>query len=186
MDELEKIIEDEYKKIFSESFEVEMNDFKKMEVFFHEVAHPMDEGDSELWYLSLNVKNRGELPVVNEADETTEVSAISCMYKATYPDIYVLTDDYEAIDECKKDDCIGIITRSEAWASPTAVDRGIRPSAADDRVTIKLTTMTTPLGVHIISRFPDGKLESESIPKDQVYKKNMKLASALIDACFTW
>lgn len=180
-DELKDILDSAYDDVVSERIQVEMNDFKKMEEFMTRAGDPVESGETELWYMSLS--EHEELDAINEGEGG--VKALSVLYKCSYGDVYDALSDRELIRECKEDNCVGIITRSEAWASEISRTQNIKPSEASDRKTVSLMTLTTPNGVHIISR-SGNELATSSYSRHKIKRGESKLVDALVDACFSW
>jgi Asp/Glu/hydantoin racemase len=180
-DELKEILNSAYDDVVSERIQIEMNDFKKMEEFMSRAGDPVESGETELWYMSMS-EHEG-LDAINEGEGG--VKALSVLYKCSYGDVYDALSDKELIRECKEDNCVGIITRSEAWASVLSRTQNIKPSEADDRKTVSLTTLTTPNGVHIISR-SGNELATSSYSRHKITRGESKLVDALVDACFGW
>jgi Asp/Glu/hydantoin racemase len=180
-DELKDILDSAYDDVVSERIQIEMNDFKKMEEFMTRAGDPVESGETELWYMSLS--EHDELDAINEGEGG--VKALSVLYKCSYGDVYDALSDRELIRECKEDNCVGIITRSEAWASVIARTENIAPSEAADRKTVSLMTLTTPNGVHIISR-SGNELATSSYSRHKIKRGESKLVDALVDACFSW
>ena len=180
-DELKNILDSAYDDVVSERIQIEMNDFKKMEEFMTRAGDPVESGETELWYMSLS--EHQELDAINEGEDG--VKALSVLYKCSYGDVYDALSDRELIRECKEDNCVGIITRSEAWASEISRTQNIKPSEASDRKTVSLMTLTTPNGVHIISR-SGNELATSSYSRHKIKRGESKLVDALVDACFSW
>lgn len=180
-DELKDILDSAYDDVVSERIQIEMNDFKKMEEFMTRAGDPVESGETELWYMSLS--EHEELNAINEGEGG--VKALSVLYKCSYGDVYDALSDKELIRECKEDNCVGIITRSEAWASEISRTQNIKPSEASDRKTVSLMTLTTPNGVHIISR-SGNELATSSYSRHKIKRGESKLVDALVDACFSW
>lgn len=180
-DELKNILDSAYDDVVSERIQIEMNDFKKMEEFMTRAGDPVESGETELWYMSLS--DHEELNAINEGEDG--VKALSVLYKCSYGDVYDALSDRELIRECKEDNCVGIITRSEAWASEISRTQNIKPSEASDRKTVSLMTLTTPNGVHIISR-SGNELATSSYSRHKIKRGESKLVDALVDACFSW
>jgi Asp/Glu/hydantoin racemase len=180
-DELKDILDSAYDDVVSERIQIEMNDFKKMEEFMTRAGDPVESGETELWYMSLS--EHEELDAINEGEGG--VKALSVLYKCSYGDVYDALSDRELIRECKEDNCVGIITRSEAWASEISRTQNIKPSEASDRKTVSLMTLTTPNGVHIISR-SGNELATSSYSRHKIKRGESKLVDALVDACFSW
>ena len=180
-DELKDILDSAYDDVVSERIQIEMNDFKKMEEFMTRAGDPVESGETELWYMSLS--EHQELDAINEGEDG--VKALSVLYKCSYGDVYDALSDRELIRECKEDNCVGIITRSEAWASEISRTQNIKPSEASDRKTVSLMTLTTPNGVHIISR-SGNELATSSYSRHKIKRGESKLVDALVDACFSW
>lgn len=180
-DELKDILDSAYDDVVSERIQIEMNDFKKMEEFMTRAGDPVESGETELWYMSLS--EHEELNAINEGEDG--VKALSVLYKCSYGDVYDALSDRELIRECKEDNCVGIITRSEAWASEISRTQNIKPSEASDRKTVSLMTLTTPNGVHIISR-SGNELATSSYSRHKIKRGESKLVDALVDACFSW
>lgn len=180
-DELKDILDSAYDDVVSERIQIEMNDFKKMEEFMTRAGDPVESGETELWYMSLS--EHEELDAINEGEGG--VKALSVLYKCSYGDVYDALSDKELIRECKEDNCVGIITRSEAWASEISRTQNIKPSEASDKKTVSLMTLTTPNGVHIISR-SGNELATSSYSRHKIKRGESKLVDALVDACFSW
>jgi hypothetical protein len=167
--ELKDILDAEYKKIYQERMAIEMADFAKMEEHWSEIAPPM-ESSAQLWYLSLNGTPDETVPTINEDYE--EGVELSVKFKGSYPDVFDALNDSVAIEEIKRDACVGVITRSDQLIT-------------ESQRVCHLSTLTTPSGVHIIARSGD-ELYSSSTPKYQIVRGESSLVDSLIEACFTW
>lgn len=184
-EQIDEILRDAYESIIQEGLEQELEDFIKIEQFF-KTQGSIDDSSTEIWYISLN-DDKESVTVFNpqDVDPEEENQVLAIRYKATYGDIYTALQDDEMIHECKADKCVGIITRSEAWASKSAAELKKAPKDCDDKVSILLTTLTTPRGVHIITRQGD-EIDHSTYPKSKIKSGENKLVDALVSACFHW
>lgn len=180
---IDDILREAYEGILQEGLNTELEDFKKLENFLASKGL-IDDSSTEIWYISMD----GDLDIdfINPDEPTNgEAQALAIKYKATYDDLYVALQDSEMIHECKADKCVGIITRSEAWASKVALESGKRASDCEDKVTMYLTTLTTPRGVHVITR-TDDSVDYTTYPKSKIKTGENELVDALVNACFHW
>lgn len=167
--ELKDILNEEYKKIYQERMDIEMGDFSKIEEQWSKIS-PAMESSAQLWYLSMNVSPDETVPTINEDYE--EGLELSVKFKRSYPDVFDALNDSDAIEEIKRDACVGVITRSDQLIK-------------ENQRVCHLSTLTTPSGVHIIARSGD-EVYSSSTPKYQIVKGESSLVDSLIEACFTW
>jgi hypothetical protein len=182
-EQVDNILREAYDNIIQEGLKQELDDFKKVEDFLASKGL-IDDSSSEIWYISLN--GDPDMDLVNpEAAFDDDAQALAIKYKGTYGDLYVALQDSEMIHECKADKCVGIITRSEAWASETAQKLGKRAADCDDKVTMHITTLTTPRGVHVIIRNGD-QVDCATYPKSKIKTGENQLIDALVNACFHW
>ena len=182
-EEVDDILRAAFDTITKEALERELEDFKKVEEFLTSKGL-IDDASSEVWYVSLS--EDPDMDIINVDEEHGEgAQALSIKYKATYDDVYIALQDSKMIHECKADKCVGIITRSEAWASATAARKGIAAGKCDDKTTMHLTTLTTPRGVHIIIRDEDA-LDCTTYPKPEIRTGDNPLVDALVNAFFHW
>ncbi len=182
-EQVDNILREAYESIVQEGLEQELDDFKKVEDFFASKGS-IDDSSSEIWYMSLN--GDPDMDIVNPDDMPDEESeALAIKYKGTYGDLFVALQDSDMIQECKADKCVGIITRSEAWASKTAIASKKQASECDDKVTMYITTLTTPRGVHVIIRNGD-EVNCATYPKSKIKTGENDLIDALFNACFHW
>lgn len=182
-EQVDNILREAYDNIMQEGLERELDDFKKVEDFFASKGL-IDDSSSEIWYMSLN--GDPDMDLVNpEAAFDDDAEALAIKYKGTYGDLFVALQDSEMIQECKADKCVGIITRSEAWASKSAVELGKKAADCDDKTTMHITTLTTPRGVHVIIRNGD-EVNCATYPKSKIKTGENELIDALFNACFHW
>ena len=166
--ELMDILNSEYDRVFEERMAIEMNDFSKMEEHWSK-TDPVMESSAQLWYLSLN-ESDDDVPTIN--DEHGDAVTLSVKFKGTYPNVFDALIDSDSIRQCKEDNCVGIITRSESLMPKT-------------KAVCYLTTLTTPSGVHMISRNGE-EIYTSSTPRHKVKANENRLVDELIEACFTW
>lgn len=182
-EQVDNILREAYDNIMQEGLAQELDDFKKVEDFLASKGL-IDDSSTEIWYMSLN--GDPDMDLVNpEAAFDDDAQALAIKYKGTYGDLYVALQDSEMIHECKADKCVGIITRSEAWASETAQKLGKKAVECDDKVTMHITTLTTPRGVHVIIRNGD-EINCATYPKSKIKTGENELVDALFNACFHW
>ena len=181
-EQIDAILREAYDNIIEEGLKQELEDFLKIEQFFT-TQGLIDDSSTEIWYIALN--NGEDLTIVNPEAADDDAQVLAIRYKATYADLYTALYDNEMIHECKADKCVGIITRSEAWASKAAVELNKAASECDDKVTVHLTTLTTPRGVHVITRQGD-QIDHTTYPKSKIKSGENKLVDALVSACFHW
>ena len=182
-EQVDNILREAYVNIVQEGQKQELDDFKKVEDFLTSKGL-IDDSSSEIWYMSMS--DDPEMEIVNPEEASDENDqALAIKYKGTYNDLYVALQDSEMIHECKADKCVGIITRSEAWASETAQKLGKKAIDCDDKVTMYITTLTTPRGVHVIVRNGD-EVNYATFPKSKIKTGENDLVDALVDACFHW
>jgi hypothetical protein len=182
-EQVDDILREAYENIVQEGLERELDDFKKVEDFLASNGL-IDDSSTEIWYISLNGEPNMDLVNPQDALED-EVEALAIKYKGTYGDLYVALQDSEMIQQCKADKCVGIITRSEAWASEAARKLGKKAVECDDKVTMHITTLTTPRGVHVIIRNGD-EVNCATYPKSKIKTGENELIDALVNACFHW
>ncbi len=182
-EQVDNILREAYDNIMQEGLAQELDDFKKVEDFLASKGL-IDDSSTEIWYMSMN--GDPDMDLVNpEAAFDDDAQALAIKYKGTYGDLYVALQDSEMIHECKADKCVGIITRSEAWASETAQKLGKKAVECDDKVTMHITTLTTPRGVHVIIRNGD-EINCATYPKSKIKTGENELVDALFNACFHW
>lgn len=182
-EQIDQILREAYDNIVQEGLKRELDDFKKVEDFLASKGL-IDDSSTEIWYMSMN--GDPDMDLVNpEAAFDDDAQALAIKYKGTYGDLYVALQDSEMIHECKADKCVGIITRSEAWASETAQKLGKKAVECDDKVTMHITTLTTPRGVHVIIRNGD-EINCATYPKSKIKTGENELVDALFNACFHW
>lgn len=182
-EQVDQILREAYDSIVEEALKEELDDFKKVEDFLTSKGL-IDDSSSEIWYMSMD--GDPDMVLVNPKDITDEEhQALAIKYKGTYDDLYVALQDSEMIHECKADKCVGIITRSEAWASKMAQESGKKAADCDDKVTMHITTLTTPRGVHIIVR-NDDEVTYTTFSKSKIKTGENQLVDALVNACFHW
>jgi len=181
-DQIDDIMREAYDNINQEGLNQELEDFIKIEEFFAS-KDAIDDSSTEIWYLVLNTDD--ELTIVNSEIIEDDSQVLAIRYKETYGDLYTALYDEDMIRECKADGCVGIITRSEVWASKIALDLDKNAADCEDKVTMHLTTLTTPRGVHIITRQGDNT-DEVTYAKSKIKQGESKLVDALIAACFHW
>jgi len=182
-EQVDNILREAYDNIVQEGLKRELDDFKKVEDYLTSNGL-IDDSSTEIWYISLN--GEPNMDIVNPDDASGEdPETLAIKYKGTYGDFYTALQDSEMIQQCKADKCVGIITRSEAWASKTAAELKKQASECDDKITMHLTTLTTPRGVHVIIRNGD-EVDCSTYPKSKIKTGENELIDALVNACFHW
>jgi len=182
-EQVDQILREAYDNIIEEGLKRELDDFKKVEDFLTSKGL-IEDSSTEIWYMSMNDDPNMEIVNPEEASGEND-QALAIKYKGTYDDLYVALQDSEMIHECKADKCVGIITRSEAWASQSAAFTNKKPIDCDDKVTMHITTLTTPRGVHIIVR-NGSEVDCATYPKSKIKTGENELVDALFNACFHW